>query len=58
MRVVIAVGSRAAAEEGAGGSQGMAVQQEGLLGIHLVLEWPGTTCRACCTARKRRGCSP
>lgn len=38
MRVVIAVGSRAAAEEGAGGSQGTAVQQEVRLGSHLVLE--------------------
>lgn len=56
--MVIAVGSRAAAEEGAGGSQGTAVQQEGRLGSHLVLEWPGMTCRACCTAHKHRGCSP
>lgn len=58
MRAVIAVGSRAAAEEGAGGSQGTAVQQEGRLGSHLVLEWADMTCRACCTARKHRGCSP
>lgn len=57
MRAVIAVGSRAA-EEGAGGNQGTAVQQEALLGRHLVLERPGMTCRACCTARKHRDCSP
>lgn len=58
MRAVIAVGSRAAAGEGAGGSQGTAVQREALLGSRLVLERSGRTCRACCTARKHRGCSP
>lgn len=58
MTAVIAVGSRAAAEVGAGGNQGTAVQQEALLGSHLVLEGPGRIRRARCTARKHRDCSP
>lgn len=63
-RRVIAEGSRAAAEGVAGGSQGRAVRQEGLLGSRPVLEWPGRACRACwarwacCTGRKRMDCSP
>lgn len=57
-RRVIAVGSRAAAEGVAGGSQGRAVQQEGLRGSLPVLESPDMVCRACCTGRKDRDCSP
>lgn len=55
-RRIIAEGSRAAAEGVAGGSQGRAVQQEGHLGSHPVPE--RRACRACCTGRKHRGCSP
>lgn len=57
---VIAEGSRAA-EKVAGGSQGRAVQQEGLLGSLPVQESPGRACRACwacCTGRKHKDCSP
>lgn len=60
-RRVIVEGSRAAAVAVAGGSRGRAVRREGLLGILPVPEWPGTACRACwacCTGRKRKGCSP
>lgn len=57
-RGVIAEGSRAAAEGVAGGNQGRAVLQEGLLGSHPVLESPDRACRACCTGHKRRDCSP
>lgn len=57
-RRVIAVGSRAAAEGVAGGSQGRAVQPEGLLGSLPVLESPDRACRARCTGRKHRDCSP
>lgn len=57
-RRVIAEGSRAAAEGVAGGSHGRAVRQEGLLGSLPVLETPGRACRACCTGRKHKDCSP
>lgn len=57
-RRAIAVGSRAAAEGVAGGSQGRAVQQEGLRGSLPALESPDTVCRVCCTGRTDRECSP
>lgn len=60
-RGVIAEGSRAAAEGVAGGSQGRAVRQEGVLGSLPVLESAGIACRACwacCTGRKHKDCSP
>lgn len=52
---VIAVGSKAAAEEAAGGSRDMAVQQGALLGSLPALELPGRACS--CTGCKRRDCS-
>lgn len=55
---VTAAGSRAAAEEVAGGRRGRAVQREGLLGSLPVPESPDRACRACCTGRNRRDCSP
>lgn len=52
---VIAVGSKAAAEEAAGGSRGRAVQQGELLGSLPVLELPDRA--SSCTGCKHRDCS-
>lgn len=53
------MGSRTAAGgAAAAGSQGTAVRPEGLLGSHQVPESSGRACRACCTGRTGRGCSP